>query len=102
MRSSSSGPGDGTPPITSSPDRKSTRLNSSHRCSSYAVFCLKKKKVDSSFMYGGALMPTALDFNRDAVREFRRSVALDHPDHSTPKQNVATIITAPAKHLHNS
>src|SRR5437762_11472551 len=22
-------------------DRKSTRLNSSHRCSSYAVFCLK-------------------------------------------------------------
>src|ERR1017187_10921196 len=25
-------------------DRKSTRLNSSHRCISYAVFCLKKKK----------------------------------------------------------
>src|SRR5437762_11274267 len=24
-------------------DRKSTRLNSSHRCTSYAVFCLKKK-----------------------------------------------------------
>src|SRR5437762_4842105 len=24
-------------------DRKSTRLNSSHRCISYAVFCLKKK-----------------------------------------------------------
>src|SRR5437762_4768932 len=27
-----------------SADRKSTRLNSSHRCISYAVFCLKKKK----------------------------------------------------------
>src|SRR5437764_4007402 len=27
-------------------DRKSTRLNSSHRCISYAVFCLKKKKRD--------------------------------------------------------
>src|SRR5437588_6606793 len=26
------------------PDRKSTRLNSSHTVSSYAVFCLKKKK----------------------------------------------------------
>src|SRR5437764_5324862 len=26
-------------------DRKSTRLNSSHRCISYAVFCLKKKKI---------------------------------------------------------
>src|ERR1017187_10387172 len=27
---------------TTSRDRKSTRLNSSHRCISYAVFCLKK------------------------------------------------------------
>src|SRR5437762_8046696 len=26
-------------------DRKSTRLNSSHRCISYAVFCLKKKTI---------------------------------------------------------
>src|SRR5207253_10148458 len=26
------------------PDRKSTRLNSSHVATSYAVFCLKKKK----------------------------------------------------------
>src|SRR5437762_7399568 len=37
------------PPVKSSfkvdpRDRKSTRLNSSHRCISYAVFCLKKKK----------------------------------------------------------
>src|SRR5207248_9328274 len=30
------------------PDRKSTRLNSSHRTISYAVFCLKKKKTTSS------------------------------------------------------
>src|SRR5439155_25714874 len=29
------------------PDRKSTRLNSSHVAISYAVFCLKKKKVIS-------------------------------------------------------
>src|SRR5437762_5804462 len=28
-------------------DRKSTRLNSSHRCISYAVFCLKKKKAET-------------------------------------------------------
>src|SRR5256885_12619924 len=27
-------------------DRKSTRLNSSHLVISYAVFCLKKKKID--------------------------------------------------------
>src|SRR2546426_3619046 len=32
-------------------DRKSTRLNSSHLVISYAVFCLKKKKIklDTSF-----------------------------------------------------
>src|SRR5574340_1309801 len=29
-------------------DRKSTRLNSSHQKSSYAVFCLKKKKMMKS------------------------------------------------------
>src|SRR5438067_4140849 len=31
--------------LHSSPDRKSTRLNSSHVSISYAVFCLKKKKL---------------------------------------------------------
>src|SRR5437879_11027178 len=35
--------GGGEYPVFES-DRKSTRLNSSHRCISYAVFCLKKKK----------------------------------------------------------
>src|SRR5437764_11202153 len=30
-------------------DRKSTRLNSSHRCISYAVFCLKKKNTNKNF-----------------------------------------------------
>src|SRR5216683_4749287 len=30
-----------------SPDRKSTRLNSSHDQISYAVFCLKKKKINN-------------------------------------------------------
>src|SRR5437762_2224586 len=28
-------------------DRKSTRLNSSHRCISYAVFCLTKKSLNT-------------------------------------------------------
>src|SRR5206468_6942672 len=32
-----------TRPLRSRPDRKSTRLNSSHDQISYAVFCLKKK-----------------------------------------------------------
>src|SRR5256885_9655728 len=30
--------------VEAAPDRKSTRLNSSHLVISYAVFCLKKKK----------------------------------------------------------
>src|SRR2546429_4172191 len=30
-------------------DRKSTRLNSSHGYISYAVFCLKKKKIITTF-----------------------------------------------------
>src|SRR3712207_7338227 len=30
------------------PDRKSTRLNSSHANISYAVFCLKKKNTDQT------------------------------------------------------
>src|SRR3712207_7449449 len=32
----------------STPDRKSTRLNSSHANISYAVFCLKKKKNNNN------------------------------------------------------
>src|SRR2546429_7051617 len=38
------------PPSTSSGrDRKSTRLNSSHGYISYAVFCLKKKKLAPTY-----------------------------------------------------
>src|SRR5215510_15399665 len=33
------------------PDRKSTRLNSSHVAISYAVFCLKKKKKPSRRLF---------------------------------------------------
>src|SRR5258708_15038542 len=34
-------------------DRKSTRLNSSHQIISYAVFCLKKKRIDPRRRPGG-------------------------------------------------
>src|SRR2546430_6997919 len=36
----------GAPPPDADLDRKSTRLNSSHSQISYAVFCLKKKKIN--------------------------------------------------------
>src|SRR5258708_23638632 len=32
-------------------DRKSTRLNSSHQIISYAVFCLKKKKITTTYKH---------------------------------------------------
>src|SRR5260221_1902755 len=35
-------------------DRKSTRLNSSHTVISYAVFCLKKKKLDDAELQSDA------------------------------------------------
>src|SRR3712207_7039034 len=38
----------GVPPPGPPQDRKSTRLNSSHANISYAVFCLKKKKIHLS------------------------------------------------------
>src|SRR5258708_40168162 len=34
--------------VCAAADRKSTRLNSSHQIISYAVFCLKKKKISNS------------------------------------------------------
>src|SRR6476659_2169705 len=43
-RSSRASPTRFSPWVRRSRDRKSTRLNSSHLGSSYAVFCLKKKK----------------------------------------------------------
>src|SRR3989442_6267173 len=39
------------PPTGAARDRKSTRLNSSHVRISYAVFCLKKKKLIRSIQY---------------------------------------------------
>src|SRR5256885_12018384 len=43
-------------PKASPLDRKSTRLNSSHLVISYAVFCLKKKKNNRSFICSTLLL----------------------------------------------
>src|SRR5690349_23490546 len=47
--------GTDAPPAATKGDRKSTRLNSSHVESSYAVFCLKKKKLDRASQTCGQL-----------------------------------------------
>src|SRR5436189_1195909 len=46
-------------------DRKSTRLNSSHRCISYAVFCLKKKKKNESVVRVSRIIETEKIKNRE-------------------------------------
>src|SRR5437879_10515457 len=48
-------------------DRKSTRLNSSHRCISYAVFCLKKKNIPTGYMH----------FNKYTGREILMDVIVE-------------------------
>src|SRR2546428_8750190 len=42
--------------VDENPDRKSTRLNSSHDQISYAVFCLKKKNIISSIHHERAML----------------------------------------------
>src|SRR5438034_3850102 len=59
---------------TRTPDRKSTRLNSSHTVISYAVFCLKKKKNNSK------------KENTKKKQEARSTTTQSHqPHHETPK-----------------
>src|SRR5690606_41361851 len=49
------------------PDRKSTRLNSSHVKISYAVFCLKKKKIS----YASTGLATEANDRRNQLRQVR-------------------------------
>src|SRR5437762_9141680 len=48
-------------------DRKSTRLNSSHRCISYAVFCLKKKKNFSQILHSLSPRPLSARSISDVI-----------------------------------
>src|SRR2546421_9508436 len=59
---------------SSSRDRKSTRLNSSHDQISYAVFCLKKKKkfeIITEIVIERSLKLIGDDNQRRALRAFR-------------------------------
>src|SRR5437762_5183850 len=76
-------------------DRKSTRLNSSHRCISYAVFCLKKKIIQQQEAVPGATVDEKRDSASDALRsphhtlDVRESHRCDHsidPSDSTHDQ----------------
>src|SRR5438094_5664094 len=55
-------------------DRKSTRLNSSHRTISYAVFCLKKKKKENKKIELTQQMQSAMKNKDKDEREQRAKV----------------------------
>src|ERR1017187_7510792 len=71
------------------PDRKSTRLNSSHRCISYAVFCLKKKKLLSAIPTGCEFLPLLL--RSSAVRLRSRSVPFVFFLNDTAPPDISTL-----------
>src|SRR5437763_11444906 len=51
------------------PDRKSTRLNSSHRCISYAVFCLKKKKKKKKTIIKKTIRTSRIDSEIETMND---------------------------------
>src|SRR2546427_7716831 len=57
------------------PDRKSTRLNSSHSQISYAVFCLKKKKKKAQDQILHRLLHTGVDQHDPCAHEERTMLA---------------------------
>src|SRR2546422_1926542 len=63
-----------TPDAANPPDRKSTRLNSSHGYISYAVFCLKKKKQAGKLRLRTILQPhsPSLDESVSVLRQQHR------------------------------
>src|SRR5438477_8513529 len=52
---------------SSRPDRKSTRLNSSHMSISYAVFCLKKKKKKQTFTIRNYIVSVILSNRHNTI-----------------------------------
>src|ERR1039458_4832065 len=73
------------------PDRKSTRLNSSHLGISYAVFCLKKKKHERVGDRGGelrAVAPSLLAGSWDGGRGRSR---VEQGAAGTPQSSIQSI-----------
>src|SRR5256885_4568532 len=66
-------------------DRKSTRLNSSHLVISYAVFCLKKKKIISDFKKTGA--PLESEVKADPFLYLTKKRAIRSPINPPPLNN---------------
>src|SRR6266481_2361398 len=68
------------------PDRKSTRLNSSHSSISYAVFCLKKKNHDGDSQISDADCLIRLDNFRTSRRPWTTMILTFSPSTSRPRK----------------
>src|SRR5256885_4918359 len=79
------------------PDRKSTRLNSSHLVISYAVFCLKKKKKNSNEM------PRDIPINSSPIFNIRPSLwALFEADEVSACMYIDLPLTVRAARTHSA
>src|SRR5689334_24056330 len=86
-------------PAETGADRKSTRLNSSHSSTSYAVFCLKKK--NSADAGNSALWPTrrpSRNFLRSPVRSTRACARPSAPVPAGPSRPSASLARASPAH----
>src|SRR2546422_788304 len=70
--------GEGVPAFKVRPDRKSTRLNSSHGYISYAVFCLKKKNRHPKPLHRLLYPPPRTQLPRHQVHRGSHSEQLHH------------------------
>src|SRR5256885_9615955 len=76
-------------------DRKSTRLNSSHLVISYAVFCLKKKKLSSHPSHFGlsATWKSCAGFSYSCTVTNRHHAGASHPESVRFRTSLLTILT---------
>src|SRR3989454_3347046 len=84
------------------PDRKSTRLNSSHLVISYAVFCLKKKKT-KSVSSAQRLKQQAKLRNQDEL-EYTQCMSLEYRCQTTsvcPEYDMETMVRGVAGTRHS-
>src|SRR5438067_5798910 len=71
-------------------DRKSTRLNSSHVSISYAVFCLKKKKIHQEEINFNIELNTIFQFQQSEITKVARKSQIPQDDDRSYKCHHAT------------
>src|SRR5205809_2511045 len=79
--------------LTLRSDRKSTRLNSSHGYISYAVFCLKKKNIETS---GEAISCSHIGAER--VQHVERPICLARISSTSVEFHPGRMLVLPVEH----